>query len=82
MEREGWRVVAFVRLVPVFPFNLLNYALGLTRIPLVTFTLTSFSLWLPAPSHMPTSDTLTERPSPEALTFRRKDSSPSPCWPR
>ncbi|MBF0109610.1 MAG: VTT domain-containing protein [Magnetococcales bacterium] len=29
---EGWRFVAFVRLVPVFPFNLLNYALGLTRI--------------------------------------------------
>lgn len=32
VEREGWRFVAFVRLVPVFPFNLLNYALGLTRL--------------------------------------------------
>ena len=32
VEREGWRFVAFVRLVPLFPFNLLNYALGLTRI--------------------------------------------------
>ncbi len=29
---EGWRFIAFVRLVPLFPFNLLNYALGLTRI--------------------------------------------------
>ncbi|MDH3981127.1 MAG: TVP38/TMEM64 family protein, partial [Gammaproteobacteria bacterium] len=28
VEGEGWRFVAFVRLVPLFPFNLLNYALG------------------------------------------------------
>lgn len=34
VEAEGWRFVAFVRLVPLFPFNLSNYALGLTRIPL------------------------------------------------
>ena len=27
VEKEGWKFVAFVRLVPVFPFNLLNYAL-------------------------------------------------------
>jgi uncharacterized membrane protein YdjX (TVP38/TMEM64 family) len=26
VENEGWRFVAFVRLVPLFPFNLLNYA--------------------------------------------------------
>jgi uncharacterized membrane protein YdjX (TVP38/TMEM64 family) len=32
VERAGWRFVAFVRLVPLFPFNLLNYALGLTRL--------------------------------------------------
>lgn len=32
VENEGWRFVAFTRLVPLFPFNLLNYALGLTRI--------------------------------------------------
>ena len=34
VDKEGWRFVAFVRLVLLFPFNLLNYALGLTRIPL------------------------------------------------
>lgn len=33
-EAEGWRFVALTRLVPVIPFNMLNYALGLTRIPL------------------------------------------------
>lgn len=47
VEREGWRFVAFVRLVPVFPFNLLNYALGLTRISVVTFALTSFVTMAP-----------------------------------
>lgn len=34
VEAEGWRFVAFVRLVPLFPFNASNYALGLTRISL------------------------------------------------
>ena len=41
VEDEGWRFVAFTRLVPLFPFNLLNYALGLTRIPLGPYVLTS-----------------------------------------
>ena len=34
VEAEGWRFVALMRLVPLVPFNLLNYALGLTRISL------------------------------------------------
>jgi uncharacterized membrane protein YdjX (TVP38/TMEM64 family) len=41
VEAEGWRFVAFVRLVPLFPFNLLNYALGLTRIPFSHYVLAS-----------------------------------------
>ncbi len=41
VEREGWRFVAFVRLVPGFPFNLLNYALGLTRLSVRTYAVTS-----------------------------------------
>jgi uncharacterized membrane protein YdjX (TVP38/TMEM64 family) len=47
VEREGWRFVAFVRLVPLFPFNLLNYALGLTRLSVQTFTVTSFITMAP-----------------------------------
>ncbi|MDH5301005.1 MAG: VTT domain-containing protein [Gammaproteobacteria bacterium] len=47
VENEGWRFVAFVRLVPLFPFNLLNYALGLTRIPLLQFVLASYVFMLP-----------------------------------
>jgi uncharacterized membrane protein YdjX (TVP38/TMEM64 family)/rhodanese-related sulfurtransferase len=44
---EGWRFVAFVRLVPLFPFNLLNYALGLTRISFVTYLLATWVFMLP-----------------------------------
>lgn len=47
VEVEGWRFVAFVRLVPLFPFNLLNYALGLTRIRLFHYIVTSYVCMLP-----------------------------------
>jgi len=33
VEADGWKFVAFVRLVPIFPYNVVNYLLGLTRIP-------------------------------------------------
>ncbi|MBF0282963.1 MAG: TVP38/TMEM64 family protein [Magnetococcales bacterium] len=47
VEREGWKFVAFVRLVPLFPFNLLNYALGLTRIRLRDYVLASLVCMAP-----------------------------------
>jgi len=47
VEDEGWRFVAFVRLVPLFPFNLLNYALGLTRLRLSHYIITSFIFMAP-----------------------------------
>jgi uncharacterized membrane protein YdjX (TVP38/TMEM64 family)/rhodanese-related sulfurtransferase len=47
VEEEGWRFVAFVRLVPLFPFNLVNYAFGLTRIHLGEYMLTSFVCMAP-----------------------------------
>jgi len=47
VEKEGWRFVAFVRLVPLLPFNLLNYALGLTRIRLAHYVLASYVFMLP-----------------------------------
>lgn len=47
VDAEGWRFVAFVRLVPLFPFNLLNYALGLTRIRFTHYLLASYLFMLP-----------------------------------
>jgi len=47
VESEGWRFVVFVRLVPLLPFNLLNYALGLTRIPLWQYVAASYVAMLP-----------------------------------
>jgi uncharacterized membrane protein YdjX (TVP38/TMEM64 family) len=47
VEAENWRFVAFVRLVPLFPFNLTNYALGLTRITFVPYVITSFICMAP-----------------------------------
>lgn len=32
IERQGWRSVALLRLTPAIPYNLVNYAMGLTRI--------------------------------------------------
>jgi len=45
--QHGWKIVAFTRLIPVFPYNLLNYAFGLTRIPLAVYVITSFIFMLP-----------------------------------
>jgi len=39
VAREGWKIVGLTRLSPVFPFNLLNYALGMTRIGLRDYVL-------------------------------------------
>ena len=47
VEAEGWRFVAFARLMPLFPFNLLNYVLGLTRIPLMQYVVASYVFMAP-----------------------------------
>jgi uncharacterized membrane protein YdjX (TVP38/TMEM64 family)/rhodanese-related sulfurtransferase len=44
---EGWRFVALMRLVPLVPFNLLNYAAGLTGISLPAYVLTSAICMVP-----------------------------------
>jgi uncharacterized membrane protein YdjX (TVP38/TMEM64 family)/Fe-S oxidoreductase len=48
VERNGWKVVVLTRLVPLFPYNLLNYAFGLTRIRFIPYALATFLGMLPA----------------------------------
>jgi len=47
VEEEGWKFVAFTRLVPLFPFNLLNYSFGLTKIKLSEYIWSSFLFMIP-----------------------------------
>lgn len=48
VEQQGWKAVAFTRLIPIFPFNLLNYAFGLTRVKFSHYALATFFGMLPA----------------------------------
>ncbi|MEN9675355.1 MAG: hypothetical protein RIS76_1251 [Verrucomicrobiota bacterium] len=47
VAREGWKIVGLTRLSPVFPFALLNYAFGLTRVKLGHFVLASWIGMMP-----------------------------------
>lgn len=44
IEREGGRMVFLLRLSPLLPFNLLNYALGVTRVRLGAYVLGSVGM--------------------------------------
>lgn len=44
---EGWKIVLLTRLSPVFPFTLLNYAFGLTRVSLREYVLASWLGMMP-----------------------------------
>ena len=48
VARQGWKIVAMVRLSPLFPFILVNYAFGLTRIGLRDYALASWLGMAPA----------------------------------
>jgi uncharacterized membrane protein YdjX (TVP38/TMEM64 family) len=45
--REGWKIVLLTRLSPIFPFNLLNYAYGLTGVSLPAYFFASWIGMLP-----------------------------------
>ncbi len=42
VARQGWKIVAFSRVIPFFPFPLVNSAFGLTRVSLGSFTVATF----------------------------------------
>lgn len=47
ISEEGWRVVAMLRLVPLVPFNMLNYLLGVTSIRIWHYVSASAVFMLP-----------------------------------
>lgn len=47
-EKHGAIIVAITRLVPIFPFNLLNYGFGLTKVKFTTYIIWSWLCMLPA----------------------------------
>jgi uncharacterized membrane protein YdjX (TVP38/TMEM64 family) len=44
ITKEGWKIVLLTRLSPLFPFNFLNYAFGITNISLRDYILGSFGI--------------------------------------
>lgn len=41
LEREGWKLVTMLRLSPIVPWNILNYALAVTSVPVWPYALAS-----------------------------------------
>lgn len=48
VEKRGWKVVAFTRIVPIFPFPVLNYLFGITPISFIDYIWASFLFMIPA----------------------------------
>ncbi|GAA0731683.1 hypothetical protein GCM10008906_00430 [Clostridium oceanicum] len=47
VRKQGWRMLMITRLVPVFPFNLQNFAYGLTKIDFKTYVFVSAISMIP-----------------------------------
>lgn len=47
VKKDGWKMVAITRLVPIFPYNGQNFIYGLTEIPLKIYTFVSWICMLP-----------------------------------
>lgn len=47
VERRGWQFVALLRLLPILPFNVVNYGLGMTKIKFSHYILATFLFIIP-----------------------------------
>jgi uncharacterized membrane protein YdjX (TVP38/TMEM64 family) len=47
VAEEGWKIVGLTRLSPIFPFNLLNYAFGVTQVSLKDYVVASWIGMMP-----------------------------------
>ena len=46
-EKNGWKLVAFTRLIPLFPYNMLNYFFGITNVKFFHYLLATFFCMIP-----------------------------------
>ncbi len=42
VARHGWKIIVISRIQPIFPYLLINFAFGLTKIPLSSFIIATF----------------------------------------
>jgi len=47
VREQGWKIVAVTRLIPLFPFNFLNYAFGLTDVRFSHYVIATFVFIIP-----------------------------------
>lgn len=47
VEKQGWQFVALLRLVPIIPFNIVNYGLGVTHIKFSHYLITTAIFLVP-----------------------------------
>jgi uncharacterized membrane protein YdjX (TVP38/TMEM64 family) len=69
-DRVGWRGIAIMRLIPLFNFDWVSYAAGLSRMPIVSFmTATLLGMVIPVVAIVAVGDSLDASPSRAALIF-------------
>lgn len=47
VDKDGWKIVAFTRMIPVFPTAIINYLFGLTSITFLEYLWSTFVFLLP-----------------------------------
>ncbi len=47
VKKNGWKVVAFTRLIPLFPYNMLNYFFGITEVKFLHYLLATLFFMIP-----------------------------------
>ncbi len=52
VEHRGWKAVAVLRLLPIFPYNIVNYSLGVTRIKFSHYVMATVVFLIPSKAVM------------------------------
>ena len=70
MDRMGVRLIVVTRLIPLFDYDLVSYAAGLTRMPFRSYALATLAgVFLPVVAIVYVGDTLLNHPGRSAATF-------------